>query len=504
MPFLENISFKNKILCLALLVYGLTAYFSVGYYHADEHYQIIEFAGSKLGTHSTNELAWEYKAGLRQAIQPTMAYGIIKTFTVFHIDNPYVQTFLIRLLTGLFAIFVINKLINAFYPSVNRKNHTVFIILSFFLWFLPMLNIRFTSETMSGLTLLLALAYAEDNHICVKRKYLLIGILLGFSFIFRFQSAFASLGLIAWLMFIRKEHISKIGSLLLGGFMVLCLGVLLDSWFYNKFTFTIYNYFYTSFLDNNTDAFGTSPWYYYFTSIIHYSIIPIGILILFSLIILAIRKPKHILIWMLFPFILFHTLIPHKEERFLFPMINLIPIVLILAYQEFIEIAFVRRLKNVKSIRIGFVIFIVFCAGLNIIGLFVMTFKPAGIGRTAITKYIHDTYGEKPIKVICNNWANPYNPFMSIPTKYYVQKNITDTVISSISSLQPQQIDKAKVNIFITHKSELKDPDNRKILSDLGFVEVKQSIPKWTEKLNTVYKGFSNDEILVAFEYQSK
>ena len=50
--------FKHAILLAAFIWYAFTAYFSMGYYHADEHYQIIEFAGSIDGSNTEPELAF--------------------------------------------------------------------------------------------------------------------------------------------------------------------------------------------------------------------------------------------------------------------------------------------------------------------------------------------------------------------------------------------------------------------------------------------------------------
>jgi len=81
--------FHKIVFIFAFIVYGITAYQSSGYYHADEHYQIIEFAGSKLGTHTSDELAWEYKAAIRPALQPTICYLVFSILHFFHIDDPY-------------------------------------------------------------------------------------------------------------------------------------------------------------------------------------------------------------------------------------------------------------------------------------------------------------------------------------------------------------------------------------------------------------------------------
>ncbi|WP_106831233.1 hypothetical protein [Parabacteroides pacaensis] len=42
-----------------LVIYFLIAIHSSGYYHPDEHFQIIEFAGLKAGWNQAADLPWE-------------------------------------------------------------------------------------------------------------------------------------------------------------------------------------------------------------------------------------------------------------------------------------------------------------------------------------------------------------------------------------------------------------------------------------------------------------
>ncbi len=66
------------IVIIAAVVYSITAYNSHGFYHADEQYQIIEFAGLKLGTHTPDELAWEFNIQIRPSLQPVIGFVVLK------------------------------------------------------------------------------------------------------------------------------------------------------------------------------------------------------------------------------------------------------------------------------------------------------------------------------------------------------------------------------------------------------------------------------------------
>ena len=67
---------KKNILRISFVFFILASIFSSGFHHADEHYQILEFAGSKLGTTEVENLPWEYQAKLRPTIQPTIVIGV--------------------------------------------------------------------------------------------------------------------------------------------------------------------------------------------------------------------------------------------------------------------------------------------------------------------------------------------------------------------------------------------------------------------------------------------
>ena len=91
----------KRIYIIGALVFILTAWFSVGYNQFDEHFQILEFAGLKLGLTEKENLPWEYKCMMRPALQPLIVYSGYKAISSVGITNPFVIAFFGRLLSAI-------------------------------------------------------------------------------------------------------------------------------------------------------------------------------------------------------------------------------------------------------------------------------------------------------------------------------------------------------------------------------------------------------------------
>src|SRR5271168_2644570 len=94
---------------IALVVYITTAWCSEGYYHPDEHFQILEFADYKLGRIPTGDLPWEFSSHIRPGLQPFLAISAIRATEFIGITNPFTQAFLMRLVTGLLCLWMFSS-----------------------------------------------------------------------------------------------------------------------------------------------------------------------------------------------------------------------------------------------------------------------------------------------------------------------------------------------------------------------------------------------------------
>ncbi len=489
---LIKIKFRTLIIILAGIVYLITAYNSVGFYHADEHYQIIEFAGSKLGTHNPNELAWEYNAQIRPAMQPAICYLIFKTLIFFKITNPYSQTFILRLLTAILSLFVITFFVK---QTENLfKNKKGYYLLSYFLWFIPFISVRFSSETWSGLLFLLSVAIFFSNKAKTIKPYLL-GITMGFSFLFRYQMAISVVGFVLWLIFIEKIKFINLSKIIISFLFVVFIGCIIDTWFYNKIVFTPWNYFYTTIISNDVIQFGIKPYYFYLLQLLKSPTYFVGILLILSFVILLISKPKSVFLWIVLPFIFIHSLIPHKELRFIFPLAFFAPVILMYGYENILKL--LNNKYTVKIINAFIIIFFI----VNIAGLIIISQKPARIGWMSISKYIHNNYGNKNINLIYTSWANPYNPWQHIPIKFYSEKYLFEKNIKTLNNLSDSLIINNTENLLVIRKKDIVDTEYINAKKIKNFTFEKQSIPKWIEMINKKIKWFDNKNILLLYRY---
>jgi phosphatidylinositol glycan class B len=497
MTFLNGmLKFHRTVFIFAIILYCFTAYYSNGYYHADEHYQIIEFAGAKLGTNLAHEQAWEFKAMSRQAIQPAIVYVIFRVLEVFHISDPYTKVFILRLLTAILALVIIQFFVKTRVSDVDDGLRKPFILISYFLWFLPAINVRFSSESWSGLMFLLALSIIQSKKLNQQNMFLMLGSILGLGFLFRFQSIFLSVGLVCWLLFIRKISWKNMLHLALSGAVVLIIGILIDCWFYGKFVITFLEYFNKQIIEDIASDFGTEAWYYYLKEIIMAPIWPIGAITAFAFLMLLLNEPRNILIWSIIPFVLVHF-IPHKEVRFLFPLVNLVPIILVSGLQQIRfngKILWFNRFLKPVVLVVIVLSFIV-----NVIGLAAFSSKPAGNGKMEISRYIADKFHEKPVRLIHCSWSSPYNPFESVPTKFYQRSNIEEVRILSLCQLNDSLLSDSKENLIVLRQIELKSKRCQKVLESFTVVERKRSIPFWIEKLSRFYPEMNSDDVLILY-----
>lgn len=460
---------RKIIFTIAVIVYFCTALFSVGYFSADEHYQIIEFAGLLDGSSIPADLPWEYEAKIRPSIQPFIAYLVFKVSSLFSVSDPYSKALLLRLLTAISALYVIERFIIEAKNFIDKKNWPLFYILSYFLWFLPFINVRFSSETWSGLFFLAGVSFILKKN---KNTYqfLLIGILLGFSFLFRYQIAFAIFGLFCWFIFLSKEKLTHIIICLLGGLIIFSFGILLDYWFYKELTLTSYNYFFVNIIENKASEFGTSPWYYYILSIAFFGILPIGTIILISAIFFVISKREHIFTWAIVPFFLVHCLVPHKEIRFLFPIINFVPFIIVSSYQKLI----IKYVKYKKSVWLK--VFIIIIISFNITFLYFTTFRSAGNGRSDIVKKIHQLNTKKYLNLFVTNDFYPKYEWI-LNSKFYEERNASFISLENINFKMLKRVNSDTTNLIILSLNDLEKRNFKDI--NIKMKEVETTFPKF-------------------------
>lgn len=321
----------RTLLGVALVVHVAMAFIAVNPWHPDEQFQILEFAWVRAGLAPAGGLPWEFAAHIRSALQPTLAVALLKVLRGLGVTSPYPWAFLLRLLTVAAAFVVMLQVIAHAARILGPRGRRVVWLTSLFLWFVPFLHFRFTSENLGGLALTAAIPFLEglegegpsrDGHDAVA------GVLLGLSFLFRFQMALAFVPLLLWLGLHRPRgwrRAVRIALIIVG---VVAVGALVDRWFYGAWVLTPWNYVRVNILEGVATTFGTAPWYAYFVQFPLWAAPPLGVALLLLVVVAVSWRPRSPWVWATVGFVVGHMLVPHKELRFLFPLLYALPVLL--------------------------------------------------------------------------------------------------------------------------------------------------------------------------------
>jgi phosphatidylinositol glycan class B len=207
---------RTLLICIAisLALHITAAWKSAIYLHPDEYYQIVEFASYKMHITTADQMPWEFGDKIRPAFQPVMCYMIFKVLNHINITDRYTQLFVLRLLSAFFLLFCVTLFCVSSMPSVNEKYRRIYIIALYGFWYPYTYGAHFSSETWSCCMLLIAISSILMYYEREEKKPMLffscLGLLLGTAFLLRFQTAFISMGILAWLLIVKKEKFSAL------------------------------------------------------------------------------------------------------------------------------------------------------------------------------------------------------------------------------------------------------------------------------------------------------
>jgi phosphatidylinositol glycan class B len=457
---------KRKIYIISGLVFLLTAWFSEGYNHPDEHFQILEFSAFKLGLNDAAHLPWEYQYAMRPAIQPLMAYCVHQCVSFIGITDPFIISFLLRLLSAAISFLSIWMLFRLYSVRLsNEKLVTGFLLLSFLLWFSVYNSVRFASDTLSGRVFIIGFAFYFLRKKEDYTRYIVTGLLLGLSFIIRYQMALMIIGFVAWLLFIKKVSIRNMAMLSFGFLAVSGLGILSDRWLYGRWELTLWNYFQHNILLDKISGFGVTPWWDYFELTFLNALPPFSLVYILAVLLYFFYKPKEIITWILVPFLLVHFMIGHKELRFLFPMIGFLPVMIITVWDKMLQRKGDTIAKN-TFVKVGIKAFWI----TNLLMLTVVMFRPAD-DRVPVFKKLYRTE-DKPVLVYYDR-EDPYKTCYDMC--YYRRAGIVTRHVDSISQIS---VTKDSLTYFVT----VKPPDFLGATYKPELIYI--ALPEWSKWFN--------------------
>jgi phosphatidylinositol glycan class B len=414
-----NSNYKNYFLGGLILIL-ISAFFGVGSHHPDEYFQIFEFANYQLGNISEDQLPWEFTEKMRPTFQPQLTAVFIKFCYLIGISNPFTIALILRVLIGFIVWTVTSQIVLKFLEKESKSELKLFLVLiTSFLWFTPYLYSRFSSEILS-MALLLRVVYLIEY--TDKKPWHLIGFYLAISFFTRFQLAFAIIGVIIYVLIRIKPHITNVIWAMFGFLVGIALMVELDTQFYGEFVFTPWEYFRANILEQKAAGFGTSPFYQYIIDGFLYLTPTLSIIVL-PLLCIGIWKNKTS-IWslMFIFFFLGHSIVGHKEIRFLFPMIFTIIVLTYLGVQEVFEKKWFQNRRKV-FINVFKVVF-----ALNLIILPIRTILPA---QEAFVYFQKMSKIAEPRPSIFIGYQRAPFRYAHLPVNFYKNENVIEITASN-------------------------------------------------------------------------
>lgn len=333
MFFFNNLSLKSKqYIFIGVVAHLFAAYFSAGFFNIDEQTQVLNLVGFKLGHYDVSYLSDQYAQAIRSWFHPAIYLWCSKTLLVFFPFNPFVHAFFYRLLSSMLGLISLGVLYKTFEKELNDINGTeTYFFFAGLLWYFPFLHARPGNENISAIFFVFGLYFLKNAE--KYKNYILAGSLFALSFIVRFQMAVMIASVCLWYLLNYKEF-KKIFILTFIFILTLGLSTGFDTYMYGHFTFSPYNYYFMNIVQKYASSFGVTPFYQYFIYAVKDNPAPLGLLVISSFVYFWIKFPKHILTWLTLPFFIVHSLIGHKEFRFLFPMAPFLPVILVIIFHS--------------------------------------------------------------------------------------------------------------------------------------------------------------------------
>jgi len=382
--------FLRRVLALSLVVHLVVAQRSKGFYQCDEHYQVLEFLGTKLGMSRVDRLPWEYAERMRSWLLPAMFLLPVRLAALLGVRDPFSLAWLTRSLAALvsFAGLAAFSRSLATWLRDGAARRVTLLALHFFYW-VPVLSARTSGENLGQAFFLLGFVTLvgapprdgalETTHVEPRNPSALAsagaGALFGLAFLARYQIAFLVLGACLW-FWVRGGWRPSFATSVAAGFaLALALGAVLDRWGYGAWSLPYWNYLRVNLIEHVANRYGTTPFWGYFGFFARDLVPPLGLIWVFTPLVALARLPRHLLTWTTAPFVLVHVALAHKETRFLFPTLALTTALTGVLLERELAVPAVRswfarawpRLRTPAAVVV---------LGANLVGLCLFTFAP--------------------------------------------------------------------------------------------------------------------------------
>ncbi len=343
----------------------LAALFSGGYIASDDHFLVLHIAFRWLH----GDPAWQNDPNYsgQSLLYPGAHYLFLRLCHSVGLTNTLTIVTLVRLLHAIWSLPVIwlgYKFVERLEGIDAAKLAGWLLAL---LWVEPIFSVRQLPEVVSAVPLFASLVMAER----IEKKgtaveWIAAGILLGIGFDLRYQVGFCGVGVFAALLLTKRPMAAMwytIGALIGTTPLLLVNQLYLGSPLASPIAYLQYN------ASGAMWTYITRPWYNYLLLILGAFVPPFSFLILTGFF-RAIRRAP-LMFAATFVFLLIHSIIPNKQERFIGTIIPELVVLGVIGI--YIWLNSPRKKLSPRFLRISLVIF--WCLNLPLMALTVFTYN---------------------------------------------------------------------------------------------------------------------------------
>jgi GPI mannosyltransferase 3 len=383
------------VLLLALVARVTVILAFPGVYHPDENFQFLEQAHRLAFGYGI--VPWELADGLRSLLLPSLFGRLFAGIALFG-GGPYAYVLVTRMLLAAFSLVTVAVV----YRSALRQSRTHALLAGVVAasWFeIVFFSSRPLTEAIASNFLLMGLALAcrpraEYSHaVCA-----LIGFVLACCAMVRIQLAPATLLIALWVA--SGDFKRRSGSMLLGGLLpVVAFGV---ADYVTWGSSTIVNYVTANLLQEKANLFGTAPVYWYGKNLLQTWAGTLPLLAV--LVVLGWRRSK---LWVLVAGVIIgvHSLIPHKEYRFVYPAYACLIIAAALGSADLVETIRTRfgPERGRQALQAAVVLWIATSCSLALTSIFIHNWS-AGTQLARSFFWLHDQPQACGVQLLDHRW----------------------------------------------------------------------------------------------------
>ncbi|MBK7561145.1 MAG: hypothetical protein IPI68_06385 [Chitinophagaceae bacterium] len=422
------------ILFLGLVIQFITCIKAIGFSNFDQHFSVVEFSSYQLGNENAAHYAFELESKIRPTLQVYMFSAYYKVCMFFHLEDPYMQLTVLRVILGLFMFGIFNLIaFHYFKKDKPRILYAVLLILNFS-WIFPYTRTLYSSEMMSGLFFFSTIALYDAKREKNPSNLFLFGVgfLLCLSFYFRFQIGFAIAGFGLWLLFVEKKY-KRLLPLAAGFLIAFLLNSFLDYRFYGEWVLSPVRYFETNILQGKAAEYGTSSFLKYIGLLV--AVItapPFSVILFYYSIKTFFKKYSHPVFITVLLFIIGHSIIGHKEERFLYPVFSALPLIIGWSLPGLINFYASCKKWIAGLIKAALILTLIVNTVLLLLFTFIPYAQTVDFGRSLKMKF-----RDEAVTIYCL-YRTPFETMSGVPMVFYRKgvKNMEFIKISTPDSLR--------------------------------------------------------------------